>query len=466
MLIKFSISNFLSINEKQTFSMEAGKARKHSDRIYREKGLKLTKCQAIFGANASGKSNFIEAFQFIRHTVIKGLPSGISNKYFRLIKENQSLPSTFEIEVIIDNKHYLYGFSVILNTRGIQEEWLYQVSITGIRKLIFKRNLPNNEFIIGGYFKTKDAISKLENYGFDTLDADEVLFLKIMTSHRAKMFSEIPELKIFKDLFDWFAFNLNITNPSLSLKNYPYFTESNIDEIGDLLNALGTGVSNLKFVEIQPEVIKTKLPEDLYSEIASDLDKLNKLAKKKAPYHLPPGVVVRGAKEFYIFEINQEDTITIKTIEFIHENNHTTYFKLNEESDGTARLLDLVEILLQISNNQIFVIDELDRCLHPSLTTKIVELFLEMAKKRNAQLIITCHEARLLENDLLRNDEICFILKMPNGASIVNPLEKYQLRADKKLYAALFDGTLDAVPDFDEEKLGKVVGKSKTVVKK
>ena len=159
-------------------------------------------------------------------------------------------------------------------------------------------------------------------------------------------------------------------------------------------------------------------------------------------------------------------TITIKTIEFIHENNHTTYFKLNEESDGTARLLDLVEILLQISNNQIFVIDELDRCLHPFLTTKIVELFLEMAKKRNAQLIITCHEARLLENDLLRNDEICFILKMPNGASIVNPLEKYQLRADKKLYAALFDGTLDAVPNFDEEKLGKVVGKSKALVEK
>lgn len=133
---------------------------------------------------------------------------------------------------------------------------------------------------------------------------------------------------------------------------------------------------------------------------------------------------------------------------------------MKEESDGTARLLDLIEIFFKISDNRIFIIDEIDRCLHPIMTEKIIELFLKMAECRNTQLIITCHESRLLTNDLLRNDEINFILKNSNGSSIINPLEKYQLRADKKVYAALFDGTLDAIPNFNTDKLEVLVQKS------
>ena len=105
------------------------------------------------------------------------------------------------------------------------------------------------------------------------------------------------------------------------------------------------------------------------------------------------------------------------------------------------------------------MIDEIDRCLHPAMTVKVLELFLKMAQKRNTQLIITSHESRLLAADFLRNDEICFITKNERGASIINPLEKYQLRADKKVYAALFDGTLDAIPTFNEYKLKSIINK-------
>ena len=93
----------------------------------------------------------------------------------------------------------------------------------------------------------------------------------------------------------------------------------------------------------------------------------------------------------------------------------------------------------------------MDRCLHPALTTKILELFLEKAQQKNTQLIITSHESRLLASEILRNDEITFIVKDSNGASIINPLECYQLRSDKKVYAALFDGTLDCIPQFNSK---------------
>lgn len=114
------------------------------------------------------------------------------------------------------------------------------------------------------------------------------------------------------------------------------------------------------------------------------------------------------------------------------------------------------EDLFKVSDDRVFIIDEIDRCLHPSMTVKVIELFLSMAKKRNTQLIITSHESRLLASEMLRNDEICFVCKTAQGKSIINPLEKYQLRADKKVYAALFDGTLDAGPSFDEEKLSRL----------
>ena len=118
--------------------------------------------------------------------------------------------------------------------------------------------------------------------------------------------------------------------------------------------------------------------------------------------------------------------------------------------------LQLIEILFKVSDDRVFIIDEIDRCLHPSMTVKVIELFLSMAKKRNTQLIITSHESRLIASEMLRNDEICFVCKTAKGESIINPLEKYQLRADKKVYAALFDGTLDAGPSFDEAKLSRL----------
>ena len=95
MLIQFSVSNFLSFDVKETFTMTAGKARKHFERIFNNKKLKLTKCEVILGANASGKSNLVSAFQFVQDMVLDGLPRGFSNKYYRLDPEKKGTPSEF-----------------------------------------------------------------------------------------------------------------------------------------------------------------------------------------------------------------------------------------------------------------------------------------------------------------------------------------------------------------------------------
>lgn len=457
MLIEFSVSNFLSFNEKETFSMVAGKARKYSQRIYNNKKSKLTKCKVIFGANASGKSNLVYAFQFIQKMILDGFPRGFSNKYYRLHPENKNMPSDFEIKILSGSKIFSYGFSVILATGSIIKEYLYENINSDVQKVLFERDTTTEKFSVGQYFKRQDVIEKLNNYGEDSANDVETLFLSIINNNKGKMFVDFPDLKVLRNIFEWFATRLNISFPESILTGYPYFTDSNLDEIADILSALGTGISELKIVEVPIELIKKKIPDNIFNQIVSDLEKANvRIHNDNHGSH--PRVMVRSYKEFYTFEIDSDNTVTITTIEFSHENKDV-YFDLNEESDGTARLLDLIEIFFKISDNRIFVIDEIDRCLHPAMTVKIIELFLEMAKKRDAQLIITTHESRLLASDILRNDEICFVSKNVQGASVINPLEKYQLRADKKVYAALFDGTIDAIPIFDEVRLNSLLDK-------
>lgn len=456
MLIQFSVSNFLSFDKKVTFSMAAGKERKYSERIFNNKKLKLTKLEVILGANASGKSNLISAFQFMQNMVLNGLPRGFSNKHYRLNPEMRNAPSEFEIKILCNSRIFSYGFSIVLSTGSILKEYLYEHNKFDSKKVLFERDTTVGTFVVGQYFKRPDTIAKLNNYGEDSANDQEMLFLSIINKNKGKMFADFPELQVLRDVFEWFAIKLNISFPDSVLTGYPYFTDSNLEEIAELLNALGTGINELKVVKVPVEVIKSKITDELYNRIISDLEKAN--VRRHENEDDRPRIMVRSYKEFYMFEIDVDNNVTFTTIEFSH-GKENVYFNLNEESDGTARILDLIKILFKISDNRIFVIDEIDRCLHPATTVKLIRLFLEMAQKRNTQLIVTSHESRLLAEDFLRNDEICFVIKNKKGASTIKPLEKYHLRADKKVYAALFDGTLDAIPVFDEDKLKSIINK-------
>ena len=455
MLIRFAVSNFLSFDGKQELSLEAGKARKNSNRIYTNRRLRLVKCEALFGANGSGKSNLIKALRFVQAVQRDGFPRGFSNCYYRLKDENRLVPSEFEIEFLCEDKRLCFGFTAVLNTGSIEKEWLYETTPSGLRKYLYERNVTEESFTAGDFFKGKEATSKIKSYGEDSASDHENLFLTIINKSKGKMFSDYPELRILNAIDIWFQRRLTISFPEDMLKGYPYFRDSNLQEIANILNALGTGISNLRIVEVPQEVVKSKIPEDLYNDIIADLEKVNAKVKKEGAKMLP-SIMARAVKEFYTFEIDENDNVSIKTIEFEHEAQNI-YFNLNEESDGTARMLDLIEILFKISNDSIYMIDEIDRCLHPAMTTKLIKLFLQMAESRNTQLIFTTHESRLLKDDLLRNDEISFMIKTLSGSTIIKSLDQYQLRADKKIYEALFDGTLKTLPRFDDDKLNQII---------
>lgn len=146
MLIRFNVKNFLSFDKQsngtsEEFTMVAGKVRSKEERLYKDENIKLLKFAAVYGANASGKSNFIKAINFMQETVVAGkLPTGYSNFYCKTTDDNKNRESYFEIQLMIDKKYYLYGFTVLLYTGKFLSEWLYEVS-KGSEKQIFERDI-------------------------------------------------------------------------------------------------------------------------------------------------------------------------------------------------------------------------------------------------------------------------------------------------------------------------------------
>ncbi len=152
MLIDFTVSNFLSFSDEETFSLAAGKARKFHERIYNDKKVKLTKCEVIFGANASGKSNLISAFQFVQNMIRSGLPRGFSNKYFRLSPSFKDKPSIFRIKLLCDSQIYTYQFSIVLSAGRIVSEQLYE-NTGNSKRFLYERNTNSQQFTVGSYFR-------------------------------------------------------------------------------------------------------------------------------------------------------------------------------------------------------------------------------------------------------------------------------------------------------------------------
>ncbi len=150
-----------------------------------------------------------------------------------------------------------------------------------------------------------------------------------------------------------------------------------------------------------------------------------------------------------IFVSFKDSIPTFKEVSFIHNNFGNQPFSLSEESDGTQRILDLLAVLVTSKENSVFVIDEIDRSLHPQLTLHFIKNFLKLAKQRNIQLIITTHESHLLDLNILRQDEIFFVEKDSTGASVVFPFDKFKERFDKRIEKAYLDGRYGGVPLFD-----------------
>jgi uncharacterized protein len=398
MLIEFSVGNYRSFKEQVTFSMVAAnlvakdKKLDENNVFAPTKELKLLKSAAIYGANASGKSNIAKAVSFMKWFMVNSSKEtqstdDINVEPFRLSTETEEKPSYFELVFLMDGRKYRYGFEA--NRKEVVSEWLFYVPKTRETKL-FERQ--TNSFKIT---KNYDAD------GIQKKTRDNALFLSVSAQFNVALAEKILE---------WLTVELNIIS-GLNDQQYLDYTvdcllnNENRTEIIQLIQKLDLGIGDI-LVEQRKLTI-----DDLPIGVSVPLNQ----------------IIVQG-------EI-KTTSITTTHRKFDQDGNYKSIeqFYLNHhESEGTRKVFALAGLLVAVlKQGEILIVDELDARLHPLLSRAIVELFNSSeTNSNNAQLVFMTHDTNLLSNKLFRRDQIWFTEKTRYGATDLYSLAEYKVPDD------------------------------------
>lgn len=431
MLIRFVVNNFLSFNEEREFTMLAGSFKNHKHHVYKAGKVDVLKATAIYGANGAGKSNLIKAIEFLQNTVQEGgLLQSVNGKKFKLDKANASKPVSFEIEFSIEQTIYAYGVSFDYNI--VVEEWLYESGVTKEDKLIFERKSTKtgktNIKVADKYRKTQKQKLLIELLEENLLKANELLLGKTAELKIDVLLS--VKNKITKEII--------IIHPGSKFHSLvpPLTTSSKFKKFAnDLLNTFDTGVKELGIETIDFEKYFGDDDEELKKEIIEIIES----GKDVTIDTHAGGVLVTKEKGKYI----------VKKVVSHHldSNNMKVQFELNEESDGTQRLLDFIPAFDGMLHHGVtFIIDEIDQSLHPTLLKALVRKIME-DENTNGQMIFTTHESNLLDLAVFRQDEIWFMEKdKQTGGSQMYSLSDFKPRYDLDIRKGYLKGRFGAIP--------------------
>lgn len=442
MLLRFTVENFMSFKERSELSLAPSLVRRHPNHVIKglngRNDISVLKAAMIYGANASGKSNLIKAIKHAQVMVNEGVKSGKKLPYipYKLSQSSKNAPTRFEFEIKVNKINYAYGFSFDQNI--IHEEWLYEINKVK-EILVFERTNSKNEQSI----KFGDiSFQNNEHEMFLNFTAkgtpENRLFLNECSERN--VISEMGYIESIVNVLKWFEDHLNIVFP----KSKYYGLEMNMQnssETGEIfskiLKSFDTGINELKLIKIDFDRELVGIPEEIKKQIEEDLEpKTNILVT--GPNNTRYQLCMDSKGHIGAFKLMTSH---------IDEQGKETLFDIKQESDGTQRLIDIASGLLEIfSHEKVYIIDELDRSLHPDITTSIIHAFLNKTANISSQLIVTTHESNLLNQDLVRKDEIWFVEKNKEGASSLYSLEEFQPRFDKNLRRGYLSGRFGAVP--------------------
>lgn len=436
MLIRFVVSNFLSMGRECEFNMLAAPLKSHPGHIYHNttKRLKILKGAAIYGANGAGKSNLVKAVSFVQSAVLSGgiMPDMERFKY-KLDDEIRMQPIVFDVEFGWNRKFYAYHLEIQHDI--VIEESLYELGFQKEDKILFERkfNLQTGKINVNiGSRKIFDNQTKM----LARLLSENILDnTKLLLSN----YNMLNNPKI-SNAFSWFKEGLQLMFPDTV---YPGIVKplSDSDKFSSFANnvvtALDTGVSQIG-VEIIPFDKFFKAEDSLYKrQLVSRLNAV----KEDIPVPLRNGITL-------VASVDSAGEYVIKKPVTYHRNtkNENVAFGINEESDGTRRLMDFIPAIdLYLNKGTTVIVDEVDKSLHPSILKTIMLKIMESSPADGGQFIVTTHESNLLDYDLYRQDEIWFVEKN-NGSTEIYPLTDFKPRADLQLQKGYLMGRFGAVP--------------------
>jgi AAA15 family ATPase/GTPase len=439
MLIRFTVENFRSIHEEVVFSLLPGTMQKHQQHIIANANSQIDalRMAVIYGANASGKSNIVRAIGFARDFVVDGVrpKQRIGVEPFRLNHACLDQPSRFEFEFSFDEQTYAYGF--VIDRRRVQEEWLYSVNAKNEHSL-FERKTSEIDAVTAKFDRKIRGAN---------VDQPFLKFVTRATRPNQLLLTKLAEdnVSFFEPIYEWFRSKLVVIFPESTANNIQlgvYQDQTFSQALTTFLQAMNTGIAEVCTKRVDPGSID--FPLDLI------VSKLDAQAEDKAGTDKSEDeetfVLINSVDGRYLLQRDQAGSLEAYALGTKrHGDAGTVDFDLLEESDGTRRLFDLFPVLYS-NTNRVFVIDELERSLHPNLVRRFVELFLQ--KENKAQLIVTTHESTLLDLNLLRRDEIWFVEKSSTGSSTLYSLEEFKPRHDLDIRKGYLQGRFGAIPVF------------------
>lgn len=420
MLLRFSVSNYLSIRDEQELSMVATSLKDREDGLVDVAGMAKTRvlpAAIIFGPNASGKSSLLMALKFMHHQVItshrKGGPeTKIERHPFALSAGWKSKPTKLNVDFIVEDVRYNYGFCA--TDTAFVEEWLYAFPHGTRRKLFTRSGALDIQF--GSTLKGQRNVIK-------ELMRPNSLYLSVAAQNGHQELTKVS--KYFLDL----KFGGNLTEPSglTGVADIFEYEESFDDRAIHFLKIINSGVTDFRFENF--EFDKEYLPKLLES--------VGSIAKiEDQNFDVADFEKFLNRKKFKIQLGHKNDNGSIE------------YFPLGMESTGTIRLLEILkQCFSAIDNGTMVIIDEIDISLHTQVCEAIVYLFTD--KKINthgAQLIATTHDTNLLRSEFLRRDQLWLIEKNEYGATDLFSLADIKTRGSDNYELGYLQGRYGAVP--------------------
>ena len=424
MIIGFSVTNWMSFRDRVTLSMVASRERQHGERVARlgRYQMRVLPIMALYGGNASGKTNLFKALSFAKAQIVEGSQPGahIPVVPFRLDRDCAAQPSHFEFELLIDGSVYTFSFSV--TREKVFEERLVSVGSTSERMLYnrrdgqieFDRSLKDGQFLKFAFQGTRD----------------NQLFLTNSISQN---------VSTFRPIYDWFKDTLRMISPDTRLVHGVSFFENRdlAVNINEMLTDLDTGISRMDSKPVSFESIQ--LPEQVKDHLRGQLDE-------------GEGAYVAGPVDTYSIDRKDGDLIARKRVTVHRMTDGTeTHFDISQESDGSRRLIDLLPAILDLSSGdseRVYVIDEVDRSLHTLLTRRLLEHYLAACTaETRTQLLLTTHDVLLMDQRWLRRDEMWVTERDASGASSLFSFSEYRdVRYDKDIRKSYLQGRLGGTP--------------------
>jgi len=434
MLLRFVIKNTFSFDEQKEFNMLPNTRLKTlTNHIYNNNILKLS---SIYGANGAGKSNLIKSIFFLKKFVQKSkIPIELKNSIykFHLKSDNKQF---FVIEFIENDIPFLYGIEFTNNIIFTEELYISNLG-KNEDSLIFKRKTDKNKrttIKFSKEFENDEKSGLLKSILIDDFVKPDELIIKLLSNR------ENQYLKNVKIAFNWFDKTLQIITPNskpiaLAHKIEKDITFKTFTE--DFMKSFGLGIESL-----------TSKKKDVYKFFGEDnKNELNDLINdlENSPQKI---IGFRSRKGDEIIIVKEDDKIWVKKLLIEHKGKEDIIkkFELDEESDGTIRLLDFAPAFRDIKfNKKVFIIDEIERSIHPLLIKELIQKF-SKDEDTKGQLIFSTHESNLLDQSIFRQDEIWFVEKNKTGATDLYSLSDFKEHKTIDIRKGYLSGRYGGIP--------------------